>query len=233
VALELNDSKPKPPSKSDAPSPSSPAGDLVVTTTLTNEDIETRLMEICKEDLVSSTRDVEVMLLYGLRTSLRKPWVFGVWLDKVPYLLMVTYLGSMPTGLALCRVQSTEYLLNLKNTTAFDGYLTEFFPGFAINRFLNDCKSTARRELGLSFRAYQSQKKRVTNKWLLAPYLSILSLCCVCGCFGTLTLKDYHVNEKHFMIQITHSTCVSVNNIMYFDSGNRGLLTQLENSVSS
>jgi hypothetical protein len=118
VNLQLNDGNPKPakPPKPPAkpPKPASLSMEReslpALPTTLTSEEIQKRLIEMCKEEMASSTKDVDVILIDGLRTNIYKPWIFGVWLDKVPHLLLVRYVGSLPKNLFLCRAPSTfEY----------------------------------------------------------------------------------------------------------------------------
>ena len=188
-------------------------------TTLTQEQIQNKMINLVTTTLEEDVSDVKVILLQG--TSYSLTWMFAVWLNNQPHLMYMKFVGRCIDTIQLARAPSTDFLLRIQ----YDGVDKVFGIQSCAATFARAIAQT-RKEQNLSiWTYYYSGKyyKKVTHKVLFAATqsLSFVGLCLVAPCFSGITISKLMVEGKPYCVQMRKSTCVIVNGVVMFDSGNR------------
>jgi hypothetical protein len=171
---------------------------------LPDSDSSAKLKAILEENIEENDADFRAIVI-GTRMA---PYtiVFGLWLEKKPHILTVTFFGVAPASMRITTAPSTDYILALqKDPQRVKSNLGEV---------RKECKATPG--------SLDMRKNHDVILMGFVPYLgSLCNLAAVyCNClFTRLNLDDVPINSNKYRININNKV-ISINGNVVFEPTN-------------
>jgi hypothetical protein len=186
-----------------------------VTKLFTPPPPEMSMASILEDSINESEEEVRVILINGKNNGKGNPWLYAVWLNKVPHLLIVEYAVYAPVGLMIRRAPDNDFILKLQANGLDEPYcLPRLLCAAKRSRIQNTMKRAMLltcSKLNINQFMYRwHYQKSVTNKILFVPYAVLFVYCCSCMC-TTLTVSEFMADKKKYHIQIKNSSDLYIN----------------------
>lgn len=176
---------------------------------------EMSMASILEDNINESEEEIKVILVSGKKNGKGNPWLYAVWLNKVPHLLIVEYILYTPAVLMIRRAPDNDFILKLQsNGLDAPDCAAKLFCATKrsrINNTMKRCMMLTCSKLNMNQFMYRwHYQKTVNNKILLIPYVGMLVYCFSCLC-TTLTLQGFEADKKKYHIQIRDSCDLYIN----------------------
>jgi hypothetical protein len=179
--------------------PSAPPA--IATATATSEAMLKKILE----DNIEESDEPFRAILIGTRT-VPYTFVFGLWVDRKPHLMTVTFFGMIPASMRITAAPSNDFILQLQSNPS------------RVRKEL----SAVRKECKAVPGAIDKRKNHDVVFMGLFPYVGLLCNMSVvyCNCLWTrLTLSDFSVNGKAYTVKVVNKA-VFINDVQVFEPSN-------------
>jgi len=168
---------------------------------LSDSNSSEKLKAILEENIDESDEDFTAMLL-GSR-GVPYTLVFGLWLEKKPHLLTVTFFGVTPASMRVTTAPSTDFILQLQKDPQ------------RVKRKLGEVRQECRAVPG----ALHKRLNHSVVETGLIPYIGFPCACAVtyCNCmFTSLTMDKIQVGSQSYIVKMENKK-ISVNGNVVFE----------------